>query len=118
MNGRLRILLAVWLALQFALAQQFALAHWIGHLAQELPSNGVAAPTAADGEQDEAGHALAHACETCVGLHAFGCQLGAGDVPAIRMSPASRARATDLPATEICRPVLAYYGRAPPGFQY
>jgi hypothetical protein len=114
-----RGLLAIWLALQLLLAQQFALAHNVEHLAGSLAAHATAAATAVqDGEENEsAAHVLSHVCTTCLACLGFGATLAGGPLamPAMGTGPVLAA-VTLLPAPTFYRP-LAFHSRAPPTLQ-
>jgi len=114
-----RGLLAIWLALQLLLVQQFALAHRVDHLAENLAAHATAAATAVeDGEENEsAAHVLSHVCTTCLACLGFVATLAGGPLamPAMGAGPVLAA-VTLLPAPTFYRP-LAFHSRAPPTLQ-
>jgi methylthioribose-1-phosphate isomerase len=114
-----RGLLAIWLAMQLLLVQQFALAHHVHHLAENLAAHATAAAsTVQDGEENEsAAHVLAHVCTTCLACLGFGTALASGPfaMHAMGTGPALTAVAV-LPAPTFHRP-LAFQSRAPPKLQ-
>ncbi|MBI5108563.1 MAG: hypothetical protein HZA62_07425 [Rhodocyclales bacterium] len=114
-----RGLLAFWLALQLLLVQQFALAHHVRHLAENLAAHTTAAATTVgDGEEGEsAAHVLSHVCTTCLACLGFGTALASGTpaLDAIGTGSALAAVAV-LPAPTFHRP-LAFRSRAPPPLQ-
>ena len=114
-----RGLLAVWLAMQLLLAQQFALAHHVSHVTENLAAHATAVATSvADGEESEsAAHVLSHACTTCLAGLCFTAALASNPLAshAIGGTPAMVASAV-LPAPTFDRP-LAFRSRAPPLLQ-
>ncbi len=114
-----RGLLAIWLALQLLLAQQFALAHQVDHLAENLAAHAPAAATAVqDGEENEsAAHVLSHVCTTCLACLGLGATPASGPMAthAMGTGPVLVAVAV-LPAPTLDRP-LAFHSRAPPTLQ-
>lgn len=112
-------LLAFWLALQLLLAQQFALAHHVDHVAETLVAHASAEARTveAGGESESAAHVLAHVCTTCLAGLCFTAALAGSPLasPAIGVAPAVVAGAV-LPAPTLDRP-LAFHSRAPPTLQ-
>ena len=114
-----RGLLAVWLALQLLLAQQFALAHHLGHLAERLVAQpDLAATTVHDGEEGgSATHLLSHACTTCLASISLGAAL-ADASPATQAIPAAFAPlAGAVSPAPTFQSRLAFHSRAPPRLQ-
>lgn len=114
-----RGLLALWLALQLLLAQQFALAHHVEHLAEKIAAHAGLAATAAhdDDEDGSSAHVLAHVCSTCLACLSLGAAVANAPAAALAMLPALAAAAVAvLPAPTFHRP-LAFHSRAPPILQ-
>lgn len=114
-----RGLLAVWLAIQLLLAQQFALAHHVEHLAENLAAHSSAKATTVEdgGEDGSAAHVLSQVCTTCLAGLYFTAALESSPLAShgIGRTPAPAAIAV-LPAPTLERP-LAFLSRAPPRLQ-
>ena len=114
-----RSLLAIWLAIQLLLAQQFALAHHVDHLAEKLAVHAAAAAAAVHdgGESESAAHVLSHVCTSCLACLGFGAALACGpfSVHAVDTGSTSVAVAV-LPAPTVRR-LPAFRSRAPPQLQ-
>ena len=101
------------------LAQQFALAHRVEHLAGSLAAHATAAAAAVrDGEENEsAAQVLSHVCITCLGCRGFGTALAGGPLAMPAMGTGQElAAAAVLPAPTFDRP-LVFHSRAPPTLQ-
>lgn len=114
-----RSLLAIWLAFQLLLAQQFALAHHVDHLAEKLAVPAIAGAAAVhdSGESESAAHVLSHVCTSCLACLGFGAALACCPlaVPTVETGPALVTVAA-LPAPTVRR-LPAFRSRAPPLLQ-
>jgi hypothetical protein len=99
-------LIAIVCALFLLGAQQFAFAHWIGHIG--AATSAVSVHGSSDGDES------AHSCETCVALTALTAAPPAFVAP-IDVVPAAAIPFSDLPLTAVpARSASPYGARAPP----
>jgi hypothetical protein len=117
-RSRSSLLLAVWLALQLLLAQQFAFAHMVGHVGEALAVHaGHAAADAGDEDREHGGAgALTHVCLGCAAGLAPGVTAAGQSIPLPRCDDLRVALLAVSPAPTF-NALHTYFSRAPPRLQ-